>query len=134
MTALISDAVATLARTQLVRFLVHAATLTPRVAGTADSEGNIPYTDGTPVTGVACKYVAEDRVTIDNGGQTLVSVPTLTVAWDQTVAAGSKVGNVQDSDGTVLLVGPATVQYVVASAGLGPTLKKKLVLRFGDVR
>lgn len=134
MAGLISPAEATSLRSALSVFRVHSATITPRVAGAADGENDVTYSDGTPVTGVACKYRAEDRVTIDETGQTLVSVPTLTVAHDQSVAVGATVSNVQDSDGAVLFAGPARVEYIVAAAGLGPTLKKRLVLRGSDVQ
>jgi hypothetical protein len=134
MASLIGAGITSLARTQLARFRVHSFTLTPRTAGAVDGENNATSTPGSPVTGVACKYVAEDRVLIQATGQTLVSVPTLTVAHDLSVAAGSQASNVQDSDGVVIFVGPATVEYIVPAAGLGPTLKKKLVLRGADVR
>lgn len=134
MAGLISSADAVGIRAALAVFLVHTCVLTPRVASTPDGENDVTYTAGTPVTGVACKYIAEDRVRLDDAGRTLVSVPTLTVAAGQTIAPGATVSNVQDSEGTVLLAGPATVEYVVASAGLGPTLKLVAVLRAGDVR
>lgn len=134
MTGLITAAQAGPIREQLAVFRVHTCTVTPRVAGPPDGENNVTYTDGTPVTGVACKYRAEDRVRIDETGQTLVSVPTVTVAHDLAIAVGSKVSNVQDSDGAVLLAGPAVVEYVVPAAGFGPTLKKRCVLRAGDAR
>lgn len=134
MTDLISPPLATFARTKLAQFLVHSCTITPRIAGAADGENNVTYSDGTPVTGVACKYVARDRVVIQATGQTLLSVPTVTVAYDQTVALGSIISNIQASGGVVLLAGPAVVEEIEASAGFGPVLKKTLVLRGADVR
>ena len=133
MPGLISSAEAASIRDALSVFRVHTATITPMVAGSPDAENNVTYAPGTPVTGVACKYRAEDRVRVEETGQTLVSVPTITLAHDQAIAVGSRVSNVQNSEGVVLFVGPAVVDYIVPSAGLGPTLKKKAVLRFGDV-
>lgn len=134
MPALISDAQAASIRSALSVFLTHTATITPKTAGAANDWGEDTATDGTPVTGVACKYKAEDRVVIDESGRTLVSVPTITLAHDQTIAVGSSVSNVQDSQGVVLLAGPARVDYIVASAGFGPTLKKRAVLHAGDTQ
>lgn len=132
--ALIAATEAAGIRTALSVFFVHRCTVTPVSAGSADAWGQDTETDGTPVTAVPCKYRAEDRVVIEETGQTLVSVPTVTVAHDLAVSAGDKVSNVQDAAGVVLFAGPARVEFIVHSAGLGYSMKKRLVLRGADVR
>lgn len=120
-------------RTALSVFLTHTYTRTP-VSESADDVYGPGRTEGAAVTGQPCKYRAEDRLRLADGDRVTVSVPTLTVAHDDPLDVGDLVSNVQDSTGAVLLVGPLTVETMVASAGLGPTLKKRAVLRGGDIR
>lgn len=134
MPALISSSIADLVRTQLERFLVHTCTITPMTLSGVDEEFNDVYVAGAPLTDVPCKYNAEDQVRITETGQTLVSVPTVSFAHDQVIDQHSIVSAIEDSDGNVLMAGPAAVDYITSSAGFGPSLKKRAVLRAGDVR
>ena len=112
--------------------LAHSYTLTPVTAGADDGYGS-SETEGTPVTGKTCRYRATNRLRLDQGNRVIVSTPVLTVPHDDPIKSGDLVSNVQDSDGQVLLVGPVEVETIEASAGLGPTLQKRAVLRGGDV-
>jgi hypothetical protein len=131
MVGLISSAEAPSIRAALGLFLVHTYTRTPVTEGADDAHGNAAETPGTPVTGVACKYRSEDRVRIrnDDGGATIVRAPSLTVAHDDPLDETDTVSNIRDSEGTVLLAGPIQVGAPVPSAGLGPVLLKKFILR-----
>jgi len=129
MAGLISTAEAPAIRDALGLFRVHTATITPRTdSGADDAWSNPVITDGTPVTAIPCKFRADDRVRLDEHGNLVIKAPTLTVAHDLSVSIGAVVTNVQNSEGVVLLAGPATVEYIVSSSGLGPALKKRLVL------
>ena len=130
MAGLLSSAEATAVRAALGLVRVHTCTLTASAAPSGtDAWGNPVAADGTPQTAVPCKYRADDRVRIDEQGNLILRAPTVTVAHDVTVAAGDRVSAITDSDGTVLLAGPAVVEMIVRAAGLGPSLKKRLVLR-----
>lgn len=127
---LLSSAEATAVRSALGLLRVHTCTITASEAtGGTDAWGNPVVADDTPQTAVPCKYRADDRVRIDAQGNLILRAPTVTVAHDVTVAAGDRVSAITDSDGTVLLAGPAIVETIVPTAGLGPSLKKRLVLR-----
>jgi hypothetical protein len=128
MTALISTAIATLARTQLGRFRVHTATITPSTEGTEDIYFDAADTPGTPRTGVACKYVPADTLRVDDDGRVTSRAPTLMVAYDDALAVGDRVSNIVDADGTVLAAGPLVVQSIVPAAGLGYSLKRTAIL------
>lgn len=135
MTALVTTAEATSIRAALGLFLVHTATVQPYTAGAEDAHGNASQSAGTPRTGVACKYVSEARVRVrnDEGGTTIVRAPTLTVASDDPLDETDTVANIQASDGTVLLAGPIEVGPPVHSAGFGPVISKRFILRGGEV-
>jgi hypothetical protein len=128
MAGLISAADATAIRSALSVFLVHTATITPISQGAEDTWGDTTDTPGTARTGVACKYVPEETLRIDETGRVLRDVPTLTVAHNDAIAEGDRVSNVQDAGGTVISAGPLVVQTVIAPAGLGYALKKVAVL------
>jgi hypothetical protein len=131
---LITTAEATGIRAALALFLVHQYDRTSRTAsGTEDAHGNANQTSVT-TTGVACKYVSEARVRVrnDEGGVTIVRAPTLTVAHDDPLDETDTVSNVRASDGTVLLAGPIQVGPPVFSAGFGPVIQKRFILRGGE--
>lgn len=135
MAALITTADAVSIREALALFMVHSYDRTSRVAsGTEDAHGDAQQTT-TTTTGVACKYVAEDRIRVrnDESGSTIVRAPTLTVAHNDPLDETDTVSNVRASDGTVLLAGPIEVGPPVHSAGFGPVLKKRFILRGGEV-
>lgn len=138
MPGLISAQEAVGVRQALALFLVHTATVTatevPTVPPTVDDWGNPITVDGTPVANVPCKYKAQDSVNVGDvvfgpSGVVTRRVPTLTVAHDLPVTVNDEVSAITDSTGTVLLAGPAIVEAIIPSAGLGPVLNKKLVLR-----
>lgn len=135
MPALITAADATSIRAALGLFLVHTYTRQPMTSGADDAHGNATQTAGTPVTGVACKYVSEARVRVrnDEGGTTIVRAPTLTVAHDDPLDETDLVSNITASDGAVLLAGPIQVGPPVHSAGFGPVISKRFLLRGGEV-
>lgn len=130
---LISTGTTTQLRRTFDSLLSHSFTLTPVTSGADDGYG-AATTEGTPVTGKTCRYRAQDRLRLANGDRVIVSTPVLTVPHNDPIKTNDLVSNVQDSDGVVLLVGPIEVEVIEASAGLGPTLQKRAVLRGGDVR
>lgn len=126
---LISAAVASQARVLHRASLTHTFTRTPVTDGTEDAWGEAAQTDGTPVTGRPCRYKPEDRLIIDERGRQTVSVPTLRLRSDETIAVGDKVSAVTDADGVVLLAGPLIVETVEPGAAVGGTLYKVALLR-----
>lgn len=118
---------------EVASFFPHTYTRTPVTAGAEDSEGNATRTLGTPVTGLACRYVAEETLRTDVGGRTTIYHPNLTLAYDSPLVVGDLVSAVAGPDG-VLLAGPLMVESVVPAAVVGPTLTKVAYLRAGDVR
>lgn len=128
MAGLVSAADATAIRAALSVFLVHTCTITPVSQGAEDTWGETADTHGTPRTGVACKYVPEETLRIDEAGRILRDVPTLTVAHNDVIAEGDRVSAVQDAAGSIISAGPLVVQTVIAPAGLGYALKKVAVL------
>lgn len=123
-------------RTKLERLLTHTCTITPLVAGAEDPEGNIPLTPGTPVTGVACTFSTAAQVIRDEGGTTVVNVPTLTVSATQTIAVGSRVTAITDSLGGTPpgAAGTYRVERVIDdTAGLGASLLPQYELRAAAV-
>ena len=116
--------------------LTMTATITPMVAGAEDAEGNIPYTPGTPVTGVACLFGTVAKVIRDEGGTTVVNVPTLTVSATTTIAIGSRVSAIVDSLGGTPpgAAGTYRVERVLDdTAGLGAAILPQYELRAGTV-
>lgn len=112
--------------------LAHTYTRTPVTV--TDGPYGSETTTGAPVTGQPCRYRPTDRLRLADGARVTVSVPTLTVPHDDPIAVGDLVSDVRDSEGVVLLAGPLAVETIEASAGLGPVLQKRAVLRGGDVR
>lgn len=132
--SILSDADILSLRTSFEGLLVHTCTVTPLVAGAEDPEGTIPYTLGTPVTGVPCTYGTISRVVRDEGGPTLVSVPTLTVSATAPIVIGSQVTAVLDQLDVVLAAGPLRVERLLDdTAGLGAPLLPTYELRGGRV-
>lgn len=132
MPGLITEARATGYRAKLARFLVHTYSLTTVTEGADDGYGGV-RTEGATTTGRLCAYRQQRRLRLDEGDRVIVDTPTLAVAHDDTIAPGDLVSDVRDSTGALLLAGPATVETIEASAGLGPTLTKTAVLRASDV-
>lgn len=112
--------------------LAHSYTLTPVTASADDGYGG-DTTEGAPVTGKTCRYRATDRLRLENGDRITVSTPVLTVPHDDPIKVGDMVSDVKDSDGVLLLAGPIAVETIEASAGLGPTLQRRAILRGGDI-
>lgn len=132
--ALISPAEAVGIRAALAVFLVHtyerqAASLSSTDDGYGGTVGA-----GDPVTGLPCRYRPTDRLRLSDGERMTVSTPVLTVPHDDPIGVGDLVSNVRDADGVLLLAGPLAVETIEPAAGLGPTLKKRAVLRGGDSR
>lgn len=109
-------------RRALQKTLVHACVYTPMT--TTDVDGDETVVRGTPVTGIACRYEAQGRVTRDATGRTLVSGPLLTVAYDVTLAVGGEVSSIANSGGEVLIAGPFSVQRRFDDDPLGLPLLK----------
>jgi hypothetical protein len=131
--ALISSADATAIRSALSVFFVHTCTITPITQGAEDTWGETADSTGTARTAVACKYIPEETLRVDETGRVLRDVPTLLVAHDDAIAEGDRVSNVQDAAGAVISAGPLTVETVIAPAGFGYALKKIAVLRGATV-
>jgi hypothetical protein len=131
MTGLIGSAEAVSIRAAFDVLLVHTYTRTPNTI--SDQGYGDEDTPGTPVTSQRCKYRAQTRVRLTNGDRMLVNAPTLTVQAADPISKGDDVSDVADSDGNILLAGPIRVYDVQASAGLGPTLKKTVILQGGDL-
>lgn len=124
------------ARSALEIALAHTCTITPMVAGVEDAEGNIPLTLGTPVAGVRCTYSTRATVARDEGGTTVVNVPTLTVSATLTIAVGSRVTAITDSLGGTPpgAAGTYRVERVLDdTAGLGAALLPVYELRASAV-
>lgn len=131
MPPLISAGTAASIRRVFGDMMAHTYAMTPVTEGSDDGYGPT-RTEGTPVTGKPCSYRQTRRLRLDEGNQVTVDTPTLTVPYDDPIAVGDLVADVRDSDGVVLLVGPVRVETIEASAGLGPTLQRRAVLRGGD--
>lgn len=128
MPGLIDAAEADAIRSDLSVFFVHTCTITPITQGSEDAWHDTADTAGTPRTGVACKYVPEETLRIDETGRILRDVPTLRLAYDDAISEGDLVSNVRDAANTVISAGPLTVQTVIAPAGLGYALRKIAIL------
>lgn len=127
---LLADAEFTPIREALALFLVHSYTRQAYTTGTVDAHGNaVEVAAGSPVTGVACQFSLRQELINDAQGSRLVSLPVLKLAWDDPLAVGDRVSNVQDQTGAVLLDGPARVETVTASAGLGAVVERFATLR-----
>lgn len=122
------------ARAALGILLTHTCTFTPRADGAEDSEGNTPKVDGTPVTGVPCRWEVQQVTSRDAGGVTIVSTPALAVAPGSPVVAGGKVTDIAGSDSVVLQAGPFFVEDLLDdTAGLGAMLQPTYRLRGAQV-
>lgn len=112
----------------------HTLTRTPITAGAEDSEGNATRVLGTPVTGLPCRYRAEETLRTDEGGRTTIYRPNLSIPHDSPLAVGDLVSAIKTSDGVVLLAGPLTVERIEPIAAFGPTLAQRAYLAAGEVR
>ncbi len=120
-------------RASFATLLWHRYDRIPVTAGSDTGYGPTP-TEGTTVTGLACRYEAQERVRLRDGDSVRVTVSTLQIAYDSPLVAGDLVANVRESaSGPVLIAGPIEVEEIEAEASLGPTLFKTAVLRGGDV-
>lgn len=134
MSPLLSAGALASARAALAILLTHTYTRTPITAGAEDAEGNAAATLGTPVTGVACRYEVQQRAVRDEGGVTLVSIPTLAVAATDVLAVGDRVTAITGSDAVVLAAGPFRVERLLDdTAGLGASLQPVFELRGATV-
>lgn len=129
---LISAGTTTQLRRVFDSLLAHTYTRIPVTIGADEGYGSAT-TEGTPVTGQTCRYRATDRLRLAEGNRIVVSTPVITVPHDDPIKAGDLVSTIRDSNGVLLLAGPVEVETIEASAGLGPTLQKRAVLRGGDV-
>lgn len=118
-------------RAELEVLLTHRCTVEHMVSGVEDSEGNTPQVpDGAPRYGVACTLGSVNRVVRDEGGTTIVAVPTLMVSATNPIQPGDRVTDVTDCLGVVIAPGPLRVERVLDdTAGLGAALLPTLELR-----
>ena len=128
--AIISAGTTTQLRRVFDSLLAHtyARTVVTEAGGYYGDEGMA----GATTTAQPCRYRAQDRLRTDDGARVIVSTPTITVPHNDPIVSGDLVSDVRDSNGVLLFAGPAAVETVEASAGLGPTLQKRAVLRAGD--
>jgi hypothetical protein len=127
---LLADAEFSAIRTALEVVLTHRCTVTPMTSGAEDAHGNTPSTPGTPVTNVPCTYSTVARAVRDEGGTTLVNVPTLTVSATLAIAVGSQVSAITDQLGVALVSGTFRVERLLDdTAGLGAPLLPVYELR-----
>lgn len=112
----------------------HRFTRTPVTAGAEDAEGNATRVSGTPVTGLHCRYRAEDTLRTDLGGRTTIYRPNMSLPHDSPLVVGDLVSTITNSAGVVLLAGPLVVESIVPNAAFGPTLNLRAYLRAGDAR
>lgn len=132
--SLISDAEFAAFRADLETTLTHRCTITPVTSGAADEWGNETATLGTPVTNVPCTFEVRNVVARDEGGVTVVSVPTLTVSATTAIAIGSRVSAITDQLGGELAAGAFRVERPLdLTAGLGASLLPVWELRGTDV-
>jgi hypothetical protein len=134
--AILSSARVPAIRAKLERLLAHTCTVTPRVEGSPDSENNATVTDGTPQTGVRCTFATVSRAQRDEGGTTLVTVPTLLVSATLSLPIGSTVSAIKDTTGATPpgAAGTFRVERVLDdTAGLGAALLPTYELRGAGV-
>lgn len=131
MPALISAGTAASIRRVFNSMMSHTYTLTPYTSGPDDGYGSTP-TPGTPVSGKKCSYRQQRQLRFIDGTRLTIDTPTLTVPHDDPIKVGDEVSNVRDTNGVMLMAGAATVEVIEPSAGLGPTLQKRALLRGGD--
>ncbi len=123
MAGLIADAAFPGLRAALELLLVHTCTVTPVVAGSADSENTPTVADGTPQAGVPCAYSTEEASIVDEGGRTITYRSTLMAAATGPIRSGVKVTAITDQLGAVLAAGPFLVARATdQTAGLGAPL------------
>lgn len=138
----ISDGTRNTVRWHMQRLtLVHLYTREPVVVVTDDGWSSENDTYGTPEPGNACRFIPTTLLTVTPEGRVIATAPaasgsaltqaTLTVPHDDPLKEGDRISDVTDSDGAVLLAGPARVEAILAQAGLGPTVLKLAALR-GD--
>src|SRR4051812_32055216 len=93
------------------RLLWHRCTITPITAG-ADNGYDPSRVEGTPRTGVPCRYEAQDRLRLTDGSRVTVSVPTIQLALDDPILPEDLVSDIRDSAGVLVLAGPLAVETV----------------------
>lgn len=123
-------------RSAFETLLAHTCTITPRVEGAPDSENNATVTDGTPQAGVRCTFATISRAQRDEGGTTLVTVPTLLVSATLSLPIGSTVSAITDATGATPpgAGGTFRVERVLDdTAGLGAALLPTYELRGAGV-
>lgn len=133
---LLNDAAFAGIRSALEITLTMTCTLTPMVAGAPDGENNVAYAPGTPVTNAPCRFEAISRAVRDEGGVTLINVPTLSVSATQAIAVGTRVSAVTDQLGGTPpgASGAFVVERVLDdTAGLGAAILPVYELRGADV-
>jgi hypothetical protein len=127
-------------RANLAPILAHTYERTPTTGAAADLWARRVKTPGTPVERVPCRYIPRTVLTTTAGGYVLATEPpahggsvnylqTLTVAHDDPLVVGDQVGDIRDSEGVLLLAGPAVVEADMPHAGGGPLTLRMLVLR-----
>lgn len=131
---LLSAAEIASARTALEVLLTHRCTVTAMTGGVEDDWGNTPeIPNGAPATGIPCTYSTVARVVRDQGGTTLVSVPTLMVSATLAINVGDQVSAITDVLGVVIAAGPLRVERLLDdTAGLGAPLLPVYELRSGQ--
>lgn len=110
-------------RREIRRFLLHTYTRTSRLVvpigsttGTLDAWGQQTYQfgtsqlNGTTDTFVPCFYAVKEVPIPTAEGLTTLNIPVLTLGFDDPIAVGDHVSNIQTADGTVLIVGPVVVE------------------------
>jgi hypothetical protein len=112
------------ARKALEITLTHRCTLQRMTGGVRDDEGNTPTVEaGAAEYGVPCRLETIQRAVRDEGGVTLVSIPTLAVSATLAPSIGDEVSAVTDQLGGVLAAGPLRIERVLDdTAGLGAPL------------
>lgn len=116
-------------------FLQHSYTLTPRVSGDRNTQGEREYT--WPSTGAlteqACEYSPVQTLDMSEVGQVVVSTPSILVSAGSNLARGDRVSNVRDRDGLLIIAGPLEVEDWTPDVSSGGTVVKRAMLRGGAV-
>jgi hypothetical protein len=87
--------------------------LTPDVDESVDAWNQPVTTLGAPVTGNICVYIPRPQAFVSGRGLMVSDKPIMLIAAIDPLAAGDLVSNVVDSaSGTLLLLGPVTVESV----------------------
>lgn len=133
MAGLISAAEAVAIRAALGITLVHLYTRTAITSGAEDAHGDAADTPGPPAPAIPCRYEAQSRVSVTEGGvTTVVYRPTLTVAADDPLKPGDAVSDVLNAAGAVLLAGSFAVGRRLDDDPLGYALLRSYELLGAD--